>query len=160
MKIQKVILKELDEAIEVDGEFEARFINEKKYPAYLTNYAVKRGFDEGLIGSSLWEDLVKIKGMQSIVEEIKDTGDQEEKGLKLMGAFDEQKLIAIIYLAVIGANKKLEITFDEFLEKYHYTLPETIELYAMLLTDLLSSNPNQFAGELQKAAKKNKKINQ
>lgn len=159
MKIQKVILKEL-EVIEVDGEFESRFINEQKYPAFLTNYAVKRGFDEGFIDSSLWEDLIKVRGLQSVVKEMKETDVDEEKGLQLMGAFDEQKLIAIIYLAVIGANKKLQLSFDDFLEKYHYSLPETIELYAMLFTDLVSSNPNQFANELQNAAKKNKKTNQ
>lgn len=159
MKIQKVVLKEF-EVIEVDGEFEKRFINEKKLPAFLTNASIKRGFDEGLLESSLWEDLLKVMGLQSL---MKETGDEEkdaENAMKLMGTFDEQKLIAIIYLAVLGANRKLELTFERFLEKYHYGIAETIELYAILLTDLLSSNPNQFASELQKATKKNQKNNQ
>lgn len=159
MKIQKVVLKEF-EVIEVDGEFEKRFINEKKHPAFLTNASIKRGFDEGLVESSLWEDLLKVMGLQSL---IKNTGDEEkdaENAMKLMGAFDEQKLIAVIYLAVLGANRKLGLSFEDFVEKYHYGLAESIELYATLLTDLLSSNPNQFAKELQNASKKNQKTNQ
>lgn len=58
LKVQKVTLKEF-EIVEVDGEFEKRFINEKNYPAFLTNASVKRGFETGLIQSSLWEDLLK-----------------------------------------------------------------------------------------------------
>jgi len=156
MKIQKVVLKEL-EINEVNGEFESRFINEKKYPAYLTNYIVKRGFDEGLLESSLWEDLVKVKGLQTLANETGDVEKDAENAMNIMGAFDEQKLIAIVYLAVRGANKNLELDFESFLEKYHYGIAETIELYATLITDLLTSNPNQFANELQKATKKNLK---
>ncbi|MFB7157335.1 hypothetical protein [Lysinibacillus sp. NPDC056232] len=37
MKIQKVELKEV-EVVEVDGEFEKRFINTKVHPAFLTNF--------------------------------------------------------------------------------------------------------------------------
>ncbi|EON71870.1 hypothetical protein [Lysinibacillus sphaericus] len=60
MKIQKFELKEV-EIVTVDGEFEKRFVNEKVHPAFLTNAAVKKGYDTGLLESSLFEDLLKIK---------------------------------------------------------------------------------------------------
>lgn len=43
-KVQKVTLEEF-EIVEVEGKFEKRFINQKNYPACLTNAAVKRGFE-------------------------------------------------------------------------------------------------------------------
>lgn len=43
--------------------------------------------------------------MQSLLKETEDDEGGAEKGLQLMGAFDEQKLISVIYLAVLGANK-------------------------------------------------------
>ena len=151
MKVQKVTLKEF-EVVEVDGEFEKRFINEKNYPAFLTNASVKRGFDTGLIETSLWEDLMKIMGLQSILEK-----NDDESTMKLMNMFDEQKLIAVVYLGVLGANKSVDLTFDSFLEKYHYDLAETIELYANLITNLVSTDPNQFAKGLQQSTKSEKK---
>lgn len=151
MKVQKVTLKEF-EIVEVDGEFEKRFINSKNYPAFLTNASVKRGFDTGLIETSLWEDLLKIMGLQSVFNK------NDEEGIaQLMGVFDEQKLIAVIYLGVIGANKNVDLSYDDFLEKYHYDLAETIELYANLITDLVAKDPNQFAKGLQQSTKSEKK---
>jgi len=151
MKVQKVTLKEF-EIVEVDGEFEKRFINEKNYPAFLTNASVKRGYDTGLIESSLWEDLLKINGLKNVLDK-----DDEDSALQLMGMFDEQKLIAIIYLGFIGANKKADLTFEDFVEKYHNDLAQTIELYANLITDLVTKDPNQFAKSLQQSTKSEKK---
>lgn len=151
MKVQKVTLKEF-EIVEVNGEFEKRFINEKNYPAFLTNASVRRGFDTGLIETSLWEDLLKIMGLQSVLEK-----NDDESTMKLMNMFDEQKLIAVVYLGVLGANKSVDLTFDSFLEKYHYDLAETIELYANLITNLVSADPNQFAKGLQQSTKSEKK---
>lgn len=151
MKVQKVTLKEF-EIVEVNGEFEKRFINEKNYPAFLTNASVKQGFESGLIKSSLWEELLKIRGLQSVVEK-----EDEESSLQLMNMFDEQKLIAVVFLGVLGANKKLDLTFDEFVEKYHYDLAGTIEIYANLITNLVSQDPNQFAKGLQQSTKSEKK---
>lgn len=151
MKVQKVELKEL-EFVEVNSEFEQQFTNQKTYPAFLTNAAVKRGHDMGMIESSLWEDLLKIKGLESVVDEA-----DEEAALQAMNTFDEQKLISVVYLAVIGANRQLSYSFEEFLERYHYSFEETIQLYANLLVNMISSSPNEFSKELTKATKKSKK---
>jgi hypothetical protein len=151
LKVQKVTLKEF-EIVEVEGDFEKRFINEKNYPAFLTNASVKRGFETGLIETSLWEDLLKIMGLQSVIEK-----NDEESTLQLMNMFDEQKLIAVVYLGVLGANKNVDLTFDSFIEKYHYDLAETIEIYANLITNLVTQDPNQFAKGLQQSTKSEKK---
>lgn len=154
MKIQKVVLKEMV-IEEVNGEFEKSFINEKVHPAFLTNASVKRGFDEGLLESSLWEDLLAMKTLQAEFKK-KD----KEQVAKTISSLDEQKFIAIIYLGVLGANKNLTMTFDEFLEKYHEPFPTTIETYAHLITSLVSQDTNQFTQRFDKAAKKNKKKHQ
>lgn len=150
MIIQKVELKEV-EVKEVNGEFEKTFINAKVHPAFLTNAAVKKGFDTGLLESSLFEDLLKLKGLETLVAQS-----SEEASLELMNAFDEQKLITVIYLGVVGANKNIGLSFDDFLEMYHYPLTETIQLYANLIVGLMSES-NEFAIALQKQTKKPKK---
>ena len=150
MQIQKVELKEV-EVKEVNGEFEKTFINVKVHPAFLTNAAVKKGFDMGLLESSLFEDLLKLKGLETLVSQS-----NEEDSMKLLNAFDEQKLIAVIYLAVLGANKNIGLSFDEFLEMYHLPLTETVQLYANLIVGLVSDS-NEFAQALQKQTKKPKK---
>lgn len=146
------MLKEI-EFIEVDGEFERRFINEKSYPIFLTNASVKKGHDLGLLGSSLFTDLLKMKALENV---LNDTEDEDEAALNAMETFDESKMIHIIYLAFLGANRKSELTYYKFLELYHYTLPETIELYAKLITDLISTD-NGFAKGLEQSTKKEKK---
>lgn len=151
MKIQKVVLKEV-EVIEVNGEFEKRFINEKAYPAFLTNASVKRGFEEGLIKSSLWEDLLAMKGLEKAIAD-----ENEDNAVQSLSVMNDQKLIAVIYLGVLGANKNLTLTFDDFLEKYHEPMEKTIELYVNLLTSLISQDTNQFTKRFDAAAKKNKK---
>lgn len=41
-KVEIVTLKDM-EVIEVDGEYETRFMNEKRYPAAITNYSLSMG---------------------------------------------------------------------------------------------------------------------
>jgi len=112
---------------------------------------VKKGYDTGLLESSLFEDLLKIKGLETLITQA-----DEEASLELLNAFDEQKLIAVIYLAAIGANKNIGLSFDEFLEKYHYPLTDTIKLYANLIVGLLNES-NEFAKALHKQTKNSKK---
>lgn len=150
MKIEKLTLKEV-EVIEVNGEFEHRFINEKTYPVFLTNYALKKGKEMGYIESSLFNELAKLSLMESAKKE---NGELDPSAI---GDFDEGKALQIIYLALIGANKSLDITYDEFLSKYHEGLEETLLLYANLIGNLVSSDPNQFAKEFERVTEKGKK---
>ena len=49
-----------------------------------------------------------------------------------------------------GANPKEKLTFDDFLQKYHDSLAESMELYTKLVVDVISQDPNQFAAALKK----------
>lgn len=137
MKIQKIVLKEAV-THEVDGEFEKVYINEKAFPAFLTNAALKKGKDLGLIESSLFSELLKMKDLEKLVD-----GDKIDPAA--LDSFDESKMIQIIYLAYLGANKKDPIDLDEFMELYHYQMMETIELYIKLISDQLMEGGNKFA---------------
>jgi hypothetical protein len=150
MKVQKVTLKDV-EIRERNGEFERVFVNEKTYPAFLTNYTLKRGKELGYIETSLFSELAKLQHLQDLEEE------NGELNLSALEGFDENKALQIIYLAVTGANRKLELSFDEFLEKYHDSFEKTMTLYANLIADLVASDQNQFAKGLKKSTKHNHK---
>ncbi|MBC6973045.1 hypothetical protein H9I32_11855 [Bacillus sp. Xin] len=142
MKIQKVTLKDI-EFVKVDGEYEQRFVNEQEYPAFLTNYALKKGKEEGLIESSIISDLLKFQALEGI-----DKGNSSD--LSAFEKIDQTSIQRIIYLAFKGANPKTDLSFDEFLRKYHDSLAESMELYAKLVVDVISQDPNKFAAEFQK----------
>lgn len=151
-KIEKITLKEL-EVIEVGGEYETRYVNEKTYPAFLTNYSLKKGKELGYIDTSLFSEMAKLKF-------VTDATDAEGNvNVEAMAAFDEDKVLKVIYLALLGPNPKLlnEISYDDFLESYHEGLQESLELYGSLIGNLVSSDPNQFAKEFEKATAKSKK---
>lgn len=153
MKIHKLILKE-SEIREVDGEYEEVFFNEKTYPVYLSNYALKKGKEMGLIESSLFTDLIKIYRMRSAADEEGNIN-PEAIDPSTLASLDETKAQKVIYLAFLGGSKKIKMTFDEFLELYHYTIVETLELYMELIVGLIDDNPNVFADGLKKSTAKN-----
>lgn len=135
MKIQKITLKDT-EIREIDGEFELVSFNEKTYPIFLTNYSVKKGKEMGLIEGSLVKDLF-MAGTES----------DEELGEQ----FNENKMLSIIYAAFIGVNRGVGLSFDEFLDKYHGTFVETMELYNGLLEGLSDKPKNNFVAGLEKS---------
>lgn len=151
MKVRKVTLKDV-EIREVNGEFEKVFANEKTYPVFLTNYALKKGKELGLIESSLFSNLLKMQGLEALAG-----GQVKDLDPSIFDQIDETKMQQVIYLAFIGANKNTDLSFDEFLEKYHDPIDETMELYMNLIADLVSTDPNQFAKGLQQSASKSRK---
>lgn len=142
MKIRKITLKALEFKETADG-YEPIIISEKNYPAFLSNYALKKGKENGLIDSSLFSDLLKFQGLE------KQKGNEIDTSI--LNNIDETKMHQIVYLAFIGANKSTNISFDDFLEQYHEPLEETMELYMNLIMDAMSNDPNQFANSLQKS---------
>jgi hypothetical protein len=151
MKVRKVTLKDV-EVREVNGEFEKVFVNEKTHPVFLTNYALKKGKEMGLIESSLFTSLLKMQGLEALAK--KQTNDLDPS---IFDQIDETKMQQVIYLAFIGANKNTDLSFDEFLQKYHDPIEKTMELYMNLIVDLMSTDPNQFAKGLQKSINKSTK---
>lgn len=153
MKVRKITLKDI-EFREVNGEFERIFINEKSYPVFLTNYALKRGKELGYIESSLFSNVIKLQGLEKLSQ-----GKEEFENIddNLLNELDETKMQQMIYLAFLGANKSSEMSFDEFITKYHDSVEQTMELYTNLISDLISSDPNQFAKAMQKSTNKSNK---
>lgn len=149
MKVRKITLKENLVFEEVEDGFKTEFESEKNYPAFLSNFALKKGKEEGYIDSSLFSDLLKFQGID---------GDKDEKvNPEIFENFDETKMLRIIYLAFRGANKSTKLSFDDFLERYHAPLEETMELYMNLIMDAMTNDPNQFADSLKKSTSISKK---
>lgn len=146
MKIRKITLKDV-EYKEIEDGFEPVFTNEKNYPAFLTNYALKKGKENGLIKSSLFSDLLQFSNVEK----------EGEVDPSIFENISEAQMLQTIYLAFVGANKSTELTIDDFLEKYHAPLDETIELYMNLIMDAVSSDPNKFADELKKSTSTSRK---
>ncbi|MED2797369.1 hypothetical protein P4244_07135 [Bacillus thuringiensis] len=143
MKVQKITLKEVG-FVEVEGEYEQRFINKQNYPAFLTNYALKKGQEEGLITSSIIADIVKFQALDGLRNE-------GNKDLSALEQIDQTSIHKVIYMSFKGANPKEKLTFDDFLQKYHDSLAESMELYTKLVVDVISQDPNQFAAALKKS---------
>ncbi|MBW3492071.1 hypothetical protein [Bacillus sp. FDAARGOS_1420] len=143
MKVQKVTLKD-EEFVKVNGEYEQRFVNDQDYPAFLTNYALKKGQEEGLIHSSIIADIVKFQALDGLRKE-------DNKDLSALEQIDQTSIHKVVYMAFKGANPKEKLTFDDFLKKYHDSLAESMQLYTQLVVDVISQDPNQFAIALQKS---------
>lgn len=148
-KIQTITLRE-KEIVEIDGEFEQRVVNEKRYPASLTNKSLQLGKDMGILQSSKLVDLLGF-------DEIKVNANEKEneaQAQEVASDFDPLKFIQIIYLSVIGFNKNLELTFDDFLELYDEPTEKMMETFSKLIEGLLSDGTNNFAKGLKSSTKK------
>jgi hypothetical protein len=150
MKIQKVILKEI-EIVDVEGEFKFSSKNEKTVPCFITNYATKQGRDLGLTETSLLQGVFKLKGLVGANSQDINNVDAEA-----LSGIDETEMQKVVYLGCLGANPKFEYDFDAFLERYHYSLEETVRLYGDLIKNL-ASGKNNFAAGLKQSTKSGKK---
>lgn len=157
MKIQKVTLKEA-QITEVNGEYQVQFVNEKTYPLFLTHYALKQGKELGLVETSLFSDLLKLQGLQKLSNLKED--EQADIDPAIFENIDEVKMVQLIYLSFRGANKNSSLSLEDFLEKYHYSFDETMDLYMNLIVSLMDKDPNAFAAGLQKSTNKQHNKNQ
>jgi len=146
-KIETVVLKEM-EVIETENGYEQIFSNEKKFPAAITNYSLGMGEKTGLIKSSQLNDLVDI---QKVFEAAINPDANKEEALK---GIDTSRYLKVIYLAIVGVNPKLSLTYDEFTELYHEDVPQIIETYTNLVLATMPIVNNAFAEGFQKSTKK------
>lgn len=147
-----ITLKDM-EIREVDGEYEQHFFNEKQYPAAITNYSLNMGEKLGLIAGSQLTDLVRLASLDTLSREIENGGLTEESVVATEG-IDINKYLKTIYLSMIGLNKQLELSYDEFLEKYHEDTADTIKTYTNLVLASVNIDKNKFADELNKSTSK------
>lgn len=146
-KIQTVVLKQM-EIIETEEGFEKKYINEQKFPATITNYSLSMGEKMGLIKSSQLTDLTDIEQVfQSAIDPNVDMK-------KALSDIDLGKYLKVIYLAVIGANRNLHLTYEEFIELYHEDPATIIDTYTNLVLATLTEGINKFAQGLEQSTKK------
>lgn len=100
-------------------------VGNKLYPAAITNYSLSMGEKLGIINNSHLTDLIN---------------SGNEKG--------------IIYLSVIGLNKNLNITLDEFVETYDPSNDELIKNHKNLILSCTNIKQNNFAKGLVESISK------
>lgn len=150
MKIQAITLKRF-EIVEENGQFVHKVISSKKVPAALTNKSLQLGKDLGILQSSTISDLL---GFSDISYANKN---REEAKKSVANEFDPLKFIQVIYLSVLGFNKNLNISFDEFLEEYNEPIENTMDTFGKLIDGYLSDGTNNFAKGFQNSTKKKQK---
>jgi hypothetical protein len=151
-KMVTVTLKE-KEIKEIDGEFVETYVNEKRFPASITNYSMALGERLGLIESSQMTDLHEI---QKIFEAAMNPGKHVDE---LSDGIQVTKYLKIIYLSVMGVNPELTLSFDEFTQLFHEDIPTTIDIFTDLVLGTMNLEENGFSKELQKNVKKQIKTN-
>lgn len=137
--IEKVVLQKID-VVNIDGEFKEAKGEERIIPCMLTNYAVSQGKRIGLLKTSLVSELIDLASDGNI---------DDLNTNSVAKNLDEEKCLKAIYIGCLGANKNLGLTYDEFLELYHGTFIENVELYVKLVSDLIKKD-NNFANEFKK----------
>jgi hypothetical protein len=145
--IETVVLKQM-QVIETENGFETRYFNERKLPATITNYSLSMGEKMGLIQGS---QLTDIGDIQQIFEAAINPNIDKEKALK---DIDINKYLKVIYLAVIGVNRNLQLTFEEFTELYHEDVATIIDTYTKLVLGTMTEGINKFAQGFEKSTKK------
>ncbi|EQB35046.1 hypothetical protein M948_18270 [Virgibacillus sp. CM-4] len=147
-KIEMITLKDM-EIKEVDGEYQQIFSNEKQYPAAITNYGLGLGEKLGLLEGSNLTDLLKIASLEQLMA----GGGVNEQALEADDT-NTTKYLKGIYIALIGINPKLELSYEEFLQKYHADSITTMKTYARLVMNTLPSTKNKFAEGMEQSTKK------
>ncbi|SHJ63999.1 hypothetical protein SAMN05444401_3542 [Clostridium amylolyticum] len=146
-KIQVITLSER-RIVEHEGEFIEVVENERRVPCMLTNFAIAQAQRENIIQNSLVNDLLDIA--------IKSDG-KEVNTEEVLNKVDEEKCLKTIYIGIRGANKNIELTYDEFLQQYHGDYTETLSTYMELVIGLVNKEGNGFANGFAKATKGNRK---
>jgi hypothetical protein len=111
--------------------FEQILLGDKQYPAAITNYSLAMGEKIGLIKDSQ------------------------------LTSFLETSYLNLIYLSVIGVNKHLDLSFEQFLENYLISDKIMNHNYKNLVTACTDKKTNKFAkgftGSTSKKVEKNQK---
>jgi hypothetical protein len=150
IKVSTITLKDVDIVELEDGSFEKRFVNPKKYPAFLTNRSLATGRNLGITKSSLISELVKMRSLTDKDGEL----DMENITPEQADLIDTENYLPVIYLGIKGANKSLELSYEEFLDKYHEDIEQVLNDYVNLIMPYLQQNSNEFKKGLEKSTSK------
>jgi hypothetical protein len=123
---------------------EVIYLDSKRYHAAITNYSLSIGEKLGLLNGSNITDLLDVDVLENWATRKEYAASEH----------DYRKYLIVIYLSIIGINRNLDLTFDEFLEKYREDLLTLEETYKRLILASVESKPNAFAKGLNKSTKK------
>lgn len=163
-KIIAIELKELQIIEKEDGSYEHGFTNKRKVPAMITNFSLKRGRDLGITESGLLTDLFKLKSISNKSKKQSDdfinADDLLNDGIDEDGldAISPEKITPVIYLGIIGANPKISLSFDDFLELYHEDIEVMMQQYSELIQGLFANQTNNYAKGYIEATDSSKKL--
>lgn len=149
-KIETVVLKQM-RIIETENGFEKEYYNEQQLPAIITNYSLSMGEKLGLIAGSQLTDLGDIQELFKVALNPRFDVNKAEKALK---DIDINKYLKVIYLAVLGGNPNLNLTFEEFTSLYHEDTATIIDTYTKLVLATLVEKTNKFAEGFKNSTKK------
>lgn len=107
------------------AKFENITWNEKEYPSAITNYSLSMGEKLGLL-----------------------------EGSNLTDVLDSDSYLAVIYLSLIGPNKNLNISYEDFLGGITLSPKQILESYTNLIESSTEMKPNKFASGLEQSTSK------
>lgn len=158
MKLQMIQLA--DKTIKIEGDTpEIVKENVRKKPLYLTNRAIKKGYDTGILASSLYTSLLSVYNDKAL-HDIKNMTEvqKEAASVAILDKINMSEVYAVVYLAYIGANKDDDMDMDSFLDAIDVTDMELITIYFALLQSLLAtSNKDAFVKKLKQNTATSKK---
>jgi hypothetical protein len=146
-QIETIVLKRM-QIVETENGFEKKYLNEKRLPAVITNYSLSMGEKLGLISGSQLTDLGDI---QQLFEAAINPKADKEKALK---DIDLNKYLKVIYLAVLGGNPNIDLSYEDFTELYHEDTATIIDTYTKLVLATLTDGSNKFADGFKVSSKK------
>lgn len=152
-KVLTIELKEAESVLNEEGEYEVRYINAEKHPAFLTHRALASGRNDGLTKSSLISELVRLNAMTDESGDIAPEKLTEEQAEGL----DAERYLPVIYLGLKGANKNFKLSYEEFQDRYHADLTQILTDYSELIEGYISEDPNAFKKGLEKSTSKKSK---
>lgn len=107
------------------AKFELVRINEKLYPAALTNHSLSLGEKIGIIKGSHLEDVM-----------------------------ESEFHLGVLYIAVMGVHKHLNLSLDDFMVSYNPIDDEGIQNYNNILNNCTDMKSNNFAKGFEKVTNK------
>jgi len=156
IKVSTIELKDVEVVELEDGSYDSRFVNPRKYPAFLTNRALKKGRNMGVTKSSLISDLIQMNSLFKSNQKGKENPEIDLESLTPEQAeiIEAENYLPVIYLGLLGANKNLDLDYDDFLDQYQGDLSQIIQDYMELVMPYIDQNSNEFKKEFENKTKK------
>lgn len=160
--IERIKLSDLI-IVDIDGEFKEVRENEEVFPCLLTNFSLYVGKRDGLIKTSLTQEFFEVTEVYGDGVDIDDLTEEEggkyyaRKFKELSEKIDEEKVLKIIYLGLMGADPRFKYDFETFTLKFHDTLEDKLVIYMNILKGLVMKD-NNYKKEYERLTSKKREV--